>query len=450
MKYEFLDLVKGRTYLFYVSACNAVGCKDSSVLGPVVIAEPPSRPPRVLLRNASLVPVPFLDVAFFAPEDSGGAPIVSLQLYKDDGLDGPLLPWFATDEITAGHRLDVGVEPGRYYRYKVVARNLAGESESSDVASFLVAGRPNAPSLIAMTDRSRDSLALGWEVSEQNGGADVVSFTLYRDDGANGPFFAVYRGPGTNFTDVNLETGRTYRYRVSSSSRAGESDLSKTFSFVPREVSGLFEQPNLLSVSCGNPTAADSTSGSAGGSARIKWRVPGGAAFDGDYWGCRIERVQLLMDGKVQAEVDAKIDEFLVTNLTCATVVKFSVRGKNCLGMWTGESLPLEVPVADVPAVVPDLVGAAVGRTSIEFRWGSIPQTILAASSSALAEVTANTTPTTNTSLILGYQLWMDDGLRNYGPGILSPSHFTPPPSREGVEFISTARIPRCGVSRLK
>ena len=54
--------------------------------------------------------------------DNGGSPITSLQIHKDDGLNGMLSPWLTVDQ-SVSTKVDTFVVPGRTYRYRTVATN---------------------------------------------------------------------------------------------------------------------------------------------------------------------------------------------------------------------------------------------------------------------------------------------------------------------------------------
>ena len=61
-QYEYSNLVTGRSYHFYLSVCNAVGCSNSNVLGPVPIASVPGKPPSPSLISSAATPVAFLEL----------------------------------------------------------------------------------------------------------------------------------------------------------------------------------------------------------------------------------------------------------------------------------------------------------------------------------------------------------------------------------------------------
>ena len=88
MEYLITNLTLGRAYMLFLQACNAVGCRNSTKLGPVVAALPPSAPPEPKLRTAEASPVPYLDIFFGPPMHNGGSPIVYMEIWKDDGLGG--------------------------------------------------------------------------------------------------------------------------------------------------------------------------------------------------------------------------------------------------------------------------------------------------------------------------------------------------------------------------
>lgn len=90
-----------------------------------------------------------------------------------------------------------------------------------------------------------------------------------------------------------------------------------------------------------------------------------------------MEKYQILMDGALEptkgpTEVDATETTALYTSLTCATRPRFTIQGKNCLGVWSGESSALYVPIASLPAKVLNLAGSPLTASSIHYTWDKL------------------------------------------------------------------------------
>lgn len=98
----------------------------------------------------------------------------------------------------------------------------------SDTVSFVIA---NVPSKItdlhqAITGYEAGKITLVWSL-DNNNGSPVTSYIVTRDVGS-GVFFEVYRGIQSQFTDISLQSGQTYNYKVKAENVIGtgiESDI---------------------------------------------------------------------------------------------------------------------------------------------------------------------------------------------------------------------------------
>ena len=84
----------------------------------------------------------------------------------------------------------------------------------------------------------------------------------------------------------------------------------------------------------GTPTLVESICGSLPNTASItfRWTAPR------DNGGCAMQKYQVLQDGTAVLEVEATTTSATFNGLTCASSPKFTVKGKNCLDDFYGES----------------------------------------------------------------------------------------------------------------
>jgi len=91
---------------------------------------------------------------------------------------------------------------------------------------------------------------LAWFSPEDNGGAPVTNYKIYRGNYPNTETYQTTLGNTTTYTDTNIISGQGYYYRVSALTSAGESDLSNEASVIPvspPEETGLLN-PIILAI----------------------------------------------------------------------------------------------------------------------------------------------------------------------------------------------------------
>ncbi|CAD7941248.1 unnamed protein product, partial [Amoebophrya sp. A120] len=314
-------------------------------------------------------------------------PLTEFLMYRDDGLGGE---YMLTVDQSVTQVTDTNVEVGKTYRYRTVVLNDVGPSPSSVVVDFLVASAPSRMDPPEMVEQSRNLITVRWKLPASNGGSDITAFTLYRNDGIGGPMVPVFNGAALMYTSRQLGTGLRYRFQVTATNQAGESDLSEASEIRTIQLPGQIGRPHLVDSVCYAGLTTTSRQPNTA-QVRFRWTSPQ------DNGGCAMERYQVLQDGVVALEVDATVTSAEFSNLKCASSPKFSVMGKNCLGVFTGESVGLKVPIASIPAKVKNLRAEAASDKSLKYTWDPL--------------TTEEEIGSTDPSSIQGYELWIDDGL---------------------------------------
>lgn len=105
-----------------------------------------------------------------------------------------------------------------------------------------ITGRPEKVEHFRVEDASYDSISLKWDRSPR-----AVDYTLYRSEDKRSGYEAIKTVSGTEYTDEELMTGKTYWYRVVASSDRRKSGKSKKVSAKPK-----LEMPRMTARSTGD------------------------------------------------------------------------------------------------------------------------------------------------------------------------------------------------------
>ena len=204
----------GITYRYKVSALNKEGEGPAT---PEATATPRTIPgaPQNLSVQASDQSVQLL---WEAPLDDGGRPITGFRLYRVES-GGPRQVYANLSiEFTFA---DEGVTNGVSYTYQVSALNEAGEGPLSNEVTALPAAVP-APPASLRADISDRLVLLDWEGPSQDGGAVVSGYRVYRGT-VNQAWEFLAAVAQTMYSDMEVENGESYSYRVTALNRVGES-----------------------------------------------------------------------------------------------------------------------------------------------------------------------------------------------------------------------------------
>ena len=75
------------------------------------------------------------------------------------------------------HRVDVGLDTGELYDFKVRARNDVGLGAFSPVARFMAARVPDAPETPTSSQADQNSITVDW-TEPYNGGSPITEYVL--------------------------------------------------------------------------------------------------------------------------------------------------------------------------------------------------------------------------------------------------------------------------------
>jgi hypothetical protein len=172
------------------------------------IAKPPGVPPlySATATNSSGA----IQMNFAAPADNGGAGISEyiLQWAWDAGFTSNL----AQMSTGNGGQIVSGLEVGRRYYFRVLARNGIGDSGWSGTVSAIAPGQPGQPTGVAATPSTSVTgrVAITWVQPAVTGEGGIVGYNIFRD----GVQIATTTGTGGTYTDSGLTPFTTYTYAV--------------------------------------------------------------------------------------------------------------------------------------------------------------------------------------------------------------------------------------------
>ena len=153
LAYNVTGLETGKYYSFYIQARNFNGLSEESDELQSVVCNSPSfiQPVYYITSTTSSI-----TVGWIAPEDDGGCPIITYELYRNDGLTGTTTTLVDDTAIRGKPYLSsysVGglINTGNSYKFKIMAYNEIGSVESEET-SIVLAAVPAKPSAAPTQD----------------------------------------------------------------------------------------------------------------------------------------------------------------------------------------------------------------------------------------------------------------------------------------------------------
>ncbi len=217
----------GIQYTYNVTAANAVGESEPSDNATSYPAGPtaPPNPPENLEAN----PGP-LEGSIMLSWDEVDDPREAnwIHVYRNASPKGTVE--VANISASETDYVEESLSPGTAYQYNITLVNVVGESDPSNNATSVPAGPPGAPApVVASQVDNLRQIALDWSEPEEDGGADVTHYDIYRSvsnfPGAGHTTLA-YRAsvdaPTEAFSDAaGIDCAREYRYVVHAANEHG-------------------------------------------------------------------------------------------------------------------------------------------------------------------------------------------------------------------------------------
>jgi len=251
LEYTDAAVDAGVTYYYTVAAVNAVGEGENSTEVSATLAEPETVPsaPQNLVATPGIAQI---KLTWDAPLDDGGSEVIDYTVYRSETVDGPYE--IVASDVAGLTYTDTRLNNGATWFYVVAARNDVGLGTSSAPASATtLAEVPSEPlDLVAVGEES--SIVLSWTLPLNDGGNAVTGYNIYRGTAAGEEAFIAYVENGLTYTDIDVEVGVTYYYKVTAVNSAGEGAYSNEASAAP------LAPPTVQSAPQNLQAAASSTS----------------------------------------------------------------------------------------------------------------------------------------------------------------------------------------------
>ncbi|NDD63326.1 MAG: hypothetical protein EBZ36_05020, partial [Acidobacteria bacterium] len=206
VRFQDTGLDEGLTYAYRLAAFNQVGESAPFVELTQTMPIPPESPVLAVNRKSSTS----LELVW----TEGGGVETGFKIFRRTGESGNFSQ-LAVVNANILTFIDTGLVAGTNYQYYIVAFNLGGESEPSDLAAQTTPTVPPAPTMGALTATSYDQITVNW--SYPAGVTDHNGFIIQRGNTASGPFTQlaeISNTAQTSYQDGGLNSNRTYHYRV--------------------------------------------------------------------------------------------------------------------------------------------------------------------------------------------------------------------------------------------
>jgi len=199
-------------------------------------ATAPSKP---TVLTATAVSSSQINLSWTAPSN-GGSPItgykIEVKIIPQNYPASALVPNTGNTNTIYSH---TGLEPGKYYVYRVSAINAIGTSEFSTEALAQTPEpqniAPNAPTSLTATAVSPTQINLSWTAPTYNGGPSITGYKIEEKVGTGSYSVIVSSTGNTNisYSRTGLTTGTTYTYKVSAINSVGTGTASNEASGKP-------------------------------------------------------------------------------------------------------------------------------------------------------------------------------------------------------------------------
>ena len=116
--------------------------------------------------------------------------------------------------------IQTGLTPGKYYQFKLRAKNYVGLSPFSSFVRIIAASVPQPPTNLVRTSSQTTSVVFSWSPNAENGGASVFDYAVYWDSGDSSLTLQQFVEAHdttyniTTHTETGLMMGSYYRFAV--------------------------------------------------------------------------------------------------------------------------------------------------------------------------------------------------------------------------------------------
>jgi FtsP/CotA-like multicopper oxidase with cupredoxin domain len=214
----------------YVWHCHILGHEENDMMRPIqfnVASIVPAAPALSATTTGSTSTAPQVNLTWSDPTPLPGnlgnpANEIGFRIERALGTSGNA-NWVVVAIVQANKTsyTDTSVGSAQGYRYRVVAFNVAGGTNSNVVSVAAITGvKPVAPTNLVATAQSGPRVALSWTDNQGNNTASETGFSIERAASGTTNFVQIAAvGPraGTgnvNYTDTTVQVATSYSYRV--------------------------------------------------------------------------------------------------------------------------------------------------------------------------------------------------------------------------------------------
>ncbi len=238
LRYVDSGLETSTTYIYQVRALDASGnesqASNNVSLETELDDDQAPAPPEFL--HAELTGNTAIQLTWRAPTtDEDGSDLAGLshyRIYRSEGTGSAGFAWIATVDSTSLRYLDSGLETSTTYIYQVRALDASGNESHASSSVSLETGSVRSvpkPTMVAavVEDLEDQELAI---VVTWRAPAGVTSFGVYRQQAGSSSSnkfeTLAFRLSDTKYIDTDIESGKTYIYRIVSLQGSSFSDPS--------------------------------------------------------------------------------------------------------------------------------------------------------------------------------------------------------------------------------
>jgi len=220
----------------YVWHCHLLGHEEMDMMRPIVFnvaRQLPSAPVLAVSKGTGQNDLTWTDGTPVAGINTWGNPAneIGFRIERGTGAGGALLP-LATARANQTAFSDTTALPNLTYRYRVVAFNAAGGSNSNIVTVGTTGSVPAAPSNLRASSISTNFVILSWNDNSNNEQGFYVQRSI--NGGVTWTTVAQTAANSSTYRDNALVSKSTYQYRVQAFNTAGGSAYSNVLTVTTR------------------------------------------------------------------------------------------------------------------------------------------------------------------------------------------------------------------------
>ena len=342
-------LESGSTYQFKVYASNSVGDSDSSNIAEAATLPLPEVPAGPSDLTVDGIGSQFVNISWFDESDNEDSFLIEISRNGGNTWESVMSLDADSTEARVG-----GLASATSYQFRVVAQNLVGRSEASNIVNARTTGGiPQAPGNVRPDNVWSSKVDVAWDDRSNN--ESGFRILVSSNGGSNWIEAGVTEANATRFRVEGLDPEKTYVFGVRAINGNEASAIVRSRSVLtappaPTEVRPDNVWARTIDLAWNQVSRTES-------SFRVYSSINGGASW------------------ALVGTADANATRFRITNLTPATTYQFVVRAAGSEGLSELSNIAtistqVEVPPPPAPTNPFTRVSVSdVGRTSFRFNW---------------------------------------------------------------------------------